>query len=129
RPKVAAYLRKTATLTAQHGVQSLRIMTSSGGTVSLEQAANRAASLALSGPAGGVVGARLVGAAVQAHDLLTLDMGGTSADASLVTGGTPLGDGGGTVAGLALALPAVLIETVSAGGGSIARVGEGGELQ
>src|SRR2546427_2706875 len=56
-------------------------------------------------------------------------MGGTSADASLVTGGTPLGDGGGTVAGLALALPAVLIETVSAGGGSIARVDEGGALK
>src|SRR3989442_3990258 len=56
-------------------------------------------------------------------------MGGTSADASLVTGGTPLGDGGGTVAGLALALPAVLIETVSAGGGSIARVDDGGALK
>src|SRR5256885_10433813 len=56
-------------------------------------------------------------------------MGGTSADASLVPGGTPLGDGGGTVAGLALALPAVLIETVSAGGGSIARVDEGGALK
>src|SRR5439155_728763 len=71
---------------------------------------------------------RLV-AAVGLQDLLTLDMGGTSADASLVTGGTPLGDGGGTVAGLALALPAVLIETVSAGGGSIARVDEGGALK
>src|SRR5438132_148388 len=104
-------------------------MTSSGGTLAPEAAATRAASLALSGPAGGVVGARLVGAAVGLQDLLTLDMGGTSADASLVTGGTPLGDGGGTVAGLALALPAVLIETVSAGGGSIARVDEGGALK
>src|SRR2546422_6601162 len=56
-------------------------------------------------------------------------MGGTSADASPVTGGTPLGDGGGRVAGLALALPAVLIETVSAGGGSIAWVDEGGALK
>src|SRR2546422_607955 len=104
-------------------------MTSSGVTLPPGAAAARAASLALSGPAGGVVGARLVGAAVGLADLLTLDMGGTSADASLVTGGTPLGDGGGTVAGLALALPAVLIETVSAGGGSIARVDEGGALK
>src|SRR2546422_7134086 len=56
-------------------------------------------------------------------------MGGTSADASPVTGGTPLGDGGGRVAGLALALPAVLIETVSAGGGSIAWVDAGGALK
>src|SRR5437763_764393 len=69
------------------------------------------------------------GAAVGLRELLTLDMGGTSADASLVTGGTPLGDGGGSVAGLVVALPAVLIETVSAGGGSIARLDDGGALK
>src|SRR2546427_6178774 len=97
--------------------RSLRVMTSSGGTLAPEAAATRAASLALSGPAGGVVGARLVGAAVGLQDLLTLDMGGTSADASLVTGGTPLGDGGGTVAGVGLPPPAGPIGTVGAGGG------------
>ncbi len=129
RPKVAAYLRKTATMAEQHGVKTLRIMTSSGGTVSPEQAANRAASLALSGPAGGVVGARLVGAAVETHDLLTLDMGGTSADASLISGGVALTEGAESVAGVPLALPAILIETVSAGGGSIASVDEGGALR
>src|SRR3989440_29563 len=129
RPKVSAYLRTLEREVRARGIALLRVMTSSGGTLAPEAAATRAASLALSGPAGGVVGARLVGAAVGLQDLLTLDMGGTSADASLVTGGTPLGDGGGTVAGLALALPAVLIETVSAGGGSIARVDEGGALK
>ncbi|HLQ59173.1 MAG TPA: hydantoinase/oxoprolinase family protein [Gemmatimonadales bacterium] len=129
RPNVAAYLRKTATLSERHGVKSLRIMTSSGGTLSPEQAANRAASLALSGPAGGVVGARLIGAAVDAHDLLTLDMGGTSADASLISAGVALTEGAESVAGVPLALPAILIETVSAGGGSIASVDEGGALR
>src|SRR5437867_7252521 len=129
RPKVSAYLRTLEREVRARGIALLRVMTSSGGTLAPEAAATRAASLALSGPAGGVVGARLVGAAVGLQDLLTLDMGGTSADASLVTGGTPLGDGGGRVAGLALALPAVLIETVSAGGGSIARVDEGGALK
>ena len=129
RPKVAAYVRKTATLSAQRGVKAMRIMTSSGGTVSPEQAATRAASLALSGPAGGVVGARLVGEAVEAHDLLTLDMGGTSADASLISGGVALTEGAESVAGVPLALPAILIETVSAGGGSIASVDEGGALR
>jgi N-methylhydantoinase A len=129
RPKVAAYVRKTATLSAQRGVTAMRIMTSSGGTVSPEQAATRAASLALSGPAGGVVGARLVGEAVEAHDLLTLDMGGTSADASLISGGVALTEGAESVAGVPLALPAILIETVSAGGGSIASVDEGGALR
>src|SRR3989441_626057 len=129
RPKVAAYLGRLEREVRARGVGTLRVMTSSGGTLPPGAAAGRAASLALSGPAGGVVRARLVGAAGGLSDLLTLDMGGTSADASLVTGGTPLGDGGGTVAGLALALPAVLIETVSAGGGSIARVDEGGALK
>ncbi|HYU10280.1 MAG TPA: hydantoinase/oxoprolinase family protein [Gemmatimonadales bacterium] len=129
RPKVGAYLAKTAALSEKHGVKSLRIMTSGGGTLGPEQAARRAASLALSGPAGGVVGARLVGATVDARDLLTLDMGGTSADASLVSGGVALTEGAAAIAGVPLALPAILIETVSAGGGSIASLDEGGALR
>src|SRR5207247_789727 len=108
---------------------TLRIMTSAGGTLAPPAAAGRAAALALSGPAGGVVGAQLVGAAVGLSELLTLDMGGTSADASLVTGGTAVHDGTGAVAGVPLALPSILIETVSAGGGSIARLDEGGALK
>ena len=129
RPKVSAYLARLERHARARGIETLRVMTSSGGTLPPGAAATRAASLALSGPAGGVVGARLVGAAVGLSHLLTLDMGGTSADASLVSGGTPVGDGGGTVAGIPLALPAVLIETVSAGGGSIARVDAGGALK
>ena len=129
RPKVSAYLGRLEREVRARGIGMLRVMTSSGGTLSPGAAAGRAASLALSGPAGGVIGARLVGAAVGLPDLLTLDMGGTSADASLVRGGSPLGDGGGVVAGIPLALPAVLIETVSAGGGSIARIDEGGALK
>jgi len=129
RPKVSAYLGRLEREVRARGIGLLRVMTSSGGTLPPGPAATRAASLALSGPAGGVVGARLVGAAVGLRELLTLDMGGTSADASLVTGGTPLGDGGGSVAGLVVALPAVLIETVSAGGGSIARLDDGGALK
>src|SRR5207302_1257346 len=73
--------------------------------------------------------AQLVGAAVGLSELLTLDMGGTSADASLVTGGTAVHNGTGAVAGVPLALPSILIETVSAGGGSIARLDEGGALK
>ena len=129
RPKVSAYLGRLERDVRARGIGMLRVMTSSGGTLSPGAAAGRAASLALSGPAGGVIGARLVGAAVGLSDLLTLDMGGTSADASLVSGGSPLGDAGGLVAGIPLALPAVLIETVSAGGGSIARIDEGGALK
>ena len=129
RPVVAAYLARLEREVQARGIAALRVMTSSGGTLPPASAAARGASLALSGPAGGVVGARLVGAAVGLSELLTLDMGGTSADASLVTGGAPLSDGAGAVAGIPLALPSVLIETVSAGGGSIARVDEGGALK
>ncbi len=129
RPAVSAYLSRTAGEAERRGIGGLRIMTSSGGTLDPEAAAVHAAALALSGPAGGVVGARLVGEAVGLGDLLTLDMGGTSADASLVTGGVALSEGAAAVAGLALALPAILIETVSAGGGSIASVDEGGALK
>src|SRR5213076_1007878 len=129
RPRVSAYLAGTAAEVERRGIAALRIMTSAGGSLAPQAAVLRAASLALSGPAGGVVGARLLGDAVGSPDLLTLDMGGTSADASLVVGGAPLADGAGAVGGIPLALPAVLIETVSAGGGSIARLDEGGALR
>src|SRR5574341_836123 len=125
RPKVSAYVGRLRA----PSVQSWRIMSSSGGTLAPETAARHAASLALSGPAGGVIGARLVGEAAGMGDLLTLDMGGTSADASLITGGAALSEGAGTVGGIPLALPAVLIETVSAGGGSVAWVDDGGALR
>ena len=129
RPKVATYLAGLDRDARSRGVAALRIMTSAGGTLAPAAAACRTAALALSGPAGGVVGARLVGAAVGLSELLTLDMGGTSADASLVTGGAAVHDAAGAVAGIPLALPSILIETVSAGGGSIARVDEGGALK
>ncbi len=129
RPKVASYVAKTADAAHARGIPSLRIMTSSGGTLGAEQATQCAASLALSGPAGGVVGARWIGAAVGAGELLTLDMGGTSADASLISGGVAIAEGAESVAGVPIALPAILIETVSAGGGSIAVVDEGGALR
>ena len=129
RPGVSTYLARTVGLGGARAIGTLRIMTSSGGTLPPEAAAAHAAGLALSGPAGGVVGARVVGEAVGIQDLLTLDMGGTSADASLVTGGVARSEGAGSVGGIPLALPAILIETVSAGGGSIAALDEGGALR
>ncbi len=129
RPKVSGYLARMGADAERRGLGELRIMASNGGTLSIAQAGERAAALALSGPAGGVEGARLVGAELGMHDLLTIDMGGTSADASIVLSGRPLVQGAGAVGGIPLALPHVLIETVGAGGGSIAWVDEGGALR
>src|SRR3989442_684496 len=129
RPRVSAYVARLEAPVRERRIGGLRIMTSSGGSLAPAAAATRAASLALSGPAGGVVGARLVGDAVGVADLLAIDMGGTSADASLVAGAAALMEGSGAVAGIPLALPAILIETVSAGGGSVARLDEGGALK
>ncbi|HWP36133.1 MAG TPA: hydantoinase/oxoprolinase family protein, partial [Gemmatimonadales bacterium] len=129
RPLVGRYLARIGEEAARHGVGDFRVMASNGGTLSAEQAGVRAASLALSGPVGGVEGARLVAAQTGERDLLTLDMGGTSADASVVLGGEPLVQSAGAVGGIPLALPHVLIETVGAGGGSIAWVDGGGALR
>jgi N-methylhydantoinase A len=132
RPVVARYVARLGAEADRRGIPALRVMTSAGGTLAPARAAERAAALALSGPAGGVVGAARAGAAAGFPDVLGLDMGGTSADASLVLGAAD-GRGGlegpGEIAGVPLALPALLIETVSAGGGSIARIDEGGALK
>ncbi len=129
RPLVAGHLTQTAQEARVRGIREFRVLTSGGGSLSAESAGQAAAALALSGPAGGVVGARLVGEAVGRRDLLTLDMGGTSADASLVQGGEARREGASVVGGVPLALPAVLIETVSAGGGSVAWIDDAGALK
>ena len=129
RPLVAGHLRGTAQETRARGIGDFRVLTSGGGSLSAESASRAAAALALSGPAGGVVGARIIGEAVGRRDLLTLDMGGTSADASLVQGGEARREGASVVGGIPLALPSVLIETVSAGGGSVAWIDDAGALK
>jgi len=129
RPGVAQYLERLTTRAAECGVPAPGVMTSGGGMRSVGEATRSAASLALSGPAGGVVGAAAVLRAAGFADALTVDIGGTSADVGLIIGGEPLVEPGGRVAGVPIALPRVLVETVSAGGGSIGWVDEGGALR
>jgi N-methylhydantoinase A len=95
----------------------------------VQQAARSAASLALSGPAGGVVGAAAALRAAGFTNALSVDIGGTSADVGLILDGEPLVEPGGRVAGVPIALPRVLVETVSAGGGSIGWIDDGGALR
>ena len=129
RPVVASYVAHLGAQAERRGTGELRVMASNGGTLAPDQACRRGTALALSGPAGGVEGARLVAAALGERNLLTLDMGGTSADASVVLEGEALMHAGGEVGGVPIALPHVLIETVGAGGGSIAWVDGGGALR
>ena len=129
RPRVGRYVAEVAREAAARGVAAPRVFASNGGALRADLAAVRAASLALSGPAGGVRGAALVGAASGCTDLLTLDMGGTSADASVVRAGEADERTHGEIAGVPLAVPHLVIETVSAGGGSIAWLDTGGALR
>ena len=132
RPGVARYLRNLQSRLTGGGVPSPRrsgVMTSNGGMRSIDEAAQGAAQLALSGHAGGVVGAAAIARALKLPRALTIDIGGTSADVGLILDGQPLVEPGGVVADTPIAMPRVLVETVSAGGGSIAWADEAGALR
>jgi N-methylhydantoinase A len=129
RPRVSRYLEHLSARLATGGYPGPDVMTSGGGMRSAAEGSQAAASLALSGPAGGVVGAAAVLRAAGLSQALTIDIGGTSADAGLILDGEPLVEPGGSVAGVPIALPRVLVETVSAGGGSIAWIDDGGALR
>ncbi|HSA55434.1 MAG TPA: hydantoinase/oxoprolinase family protein [Gemmatimonadaceae bacterium] len=129
RPGVGRYLRRLADRLGALGLPAPGVVTSSGGMSEARDAAHAAASLALSGPAGGVAGAALVARLAGFDRALSIDIGGTSADVGLILDGEPLVEAGGAVAGVPIALPRVLVETVSAGGGSIGWIDAGGALR
>jgi N-methylhydantoinase A len=107
---------------------TLRIMQSNGGTISPETAKREAVRTVLSGPAGGVVGAWKVGERAGFKKLITLDMGGTSTDVSLIDG-EPKVSFESKISDIPIKVPVVEVHTVGAGGGSIAYVDKGGALQ
>ena len=108
---------------------TLLIMQSNGGVVAPIIAGRRAAQTLLSGPAGGPVAGVAYTAGLDFAGCLTVDMGGTSFDASLVKGGEPLVTSEGEINRLRLALPMLDIITIGAGGGSIGWIDEGGLLR
>ena len=123
RPVCRAYLHRLAPL-----ADRVLAMTSAGGLVPLDEAADRPAALLLSGPAGGVRAGAAAAVAAGFGDAVTFDMGGTSTDVCLVLDGQPEPAGQRAVGGLPIRLPALDIHTVGAGGGSIARLDSGGAL-
>ena len=107
--------------------RGLRIMQSSGGSITSRLASEQPVRTILSGPAGGVVGAFHTGTQAGYPDIITLDMGGTSTDVCLCPGEIKATTGQG-VGGYPVSVPMIDIHTVGAGGGSIARVDSGGAL-
>ena len=107
----------------------LRVMQSSGGSISAEVAAVEPVRTILSGPSGGVVGALRAAQSAGIKNVITFDMGGTSTDVALCDSGAIRTTNEASVAGLPVAVSVMDIHTVGAGGGSIARVDEGGSLR
>jgi N-methylhydantoinase A len=124
-PLVAGYLQR---LNRQLAPARVTVMQSAGGTVSAAVAGDMAVRLLLSGPAGGLMGARFIGQQAGHARLLTFDMGGTSTDVALVEGEIRL-TSEGSIGPWPVAVPMVDMHTIGAGGGSIARVDAGGLLQ
>jgi N-methylhydantoinase A len=104
-------------------------MQSSGGSISAAAAANEPVRTILSGPAGGIVGALRAAGTAGLENIITFDMGGTSTDVALCDREGMRLTNEANVAGVPVAVPMMDIHTVGAGGGSVARVDEGGSLR
>ncbi|MBT5113050.1 MAG: hydantoinase/oxoprolinase family protein [Rhodospirillales bacterium] len=105
------------------------IMQSNGGTATFDAAARKAVATVLSGPAGGVTAGVNLARDVREPNLITFDMGGTSCDVALIKDGEASHSNRIEVDGRVISVPMMDINTVSAGGGTIARADSVGQLQ
>lgn len=128
-PLLTGYLERLTARAGGAGLPEPQVMLSGGGTVPARTAAHNASWTVLSGPAGGAVGAARSAQRRRAARAIAFDMGGTSTDISLVVDGAVAVSAERAVAGRPLALPAVDISTVGAGGGSLAWRDSGGALR
>jgi N-methylhydantoinase A len=128
-PLIDSYLTRLETsLAAAGSTASLFVTQSNGGALTPAAARVRPVTLALSGPVAGVVACSRLGRAVGRSELICLDMGGTSADVSIISGNQPRMTSELTIGELPVRLPAVHVYSIGAGGGSIASVDAGGAL-
>lgn len=130
KPIVRSYLVRLEDTLDEQGFMGKFLVTRSGGGASTVAAAKETpVNLILSGPAGGVLGAAWFARNAGYPNLITVDMGGTSLDASLVVDGEPLTHLEAAFEGLPITLPSLYIHTIGAGGGSKVWIDEGGALQ
>ena len=143
RPIVSRYLENIETRLRAQGVASeLLVMQSSGGLMTFEDARRRPVFMVESGPAAGVITAAHLGESLGHHNVISFDMGGTTAKVGLVQDGTPRitkdyevgsvaqpGSGGFRAGGYPIRTPVIDLVEIGAGGGSIAWVDPGGVLR
>ncbi|MEN3312342.1 MAG: N-methylhydantoinase [Actinomycetota bacterium] len=127
-PVVARYLQALTAAAAAAGLPAPFVMRSSGGVSTPDEAAEHPATILVSGPAAGVVGAARLAALAGIENAIAFDMGGTSTDVCLIAGGRAERASERTVAGLPIRLPTVDLHTVGAGGGSLVWTDAGGAL-
>lgn len=123
-PAMTRYLKRLEPKARDGGAHGLHVVQSNGGCLTVERASSEAVHTLLSGPAAGILGARLV---ARETNLITFDMGGTSTDVALIRG-EPIVSTELTLGGFPVGVPMVDVHTVGAGGGSIATVDPGGAL-
>ncbi len=129
-PVVKRYLAGLAQTLKDLGIAGVPlVMRSRGGIVSAGVAAQQPVTLFLSGPAAGVIGARFAAERSGVRDFVSLDMGGTSNDVAVVRGGEPLIAAEGFIGPYPVRTPMVDVNTVGAGGGSIAWIDAAGGLR
>ena len=130
RPVVEKYLRKLGDRLSETGYMGpVLIILSHGGVAPIDEAVRLAAGTVLSGPAGGVAGSRYGSSLIGAENLVPFDMGGTSTDISMIVNGEPALSSTRGIAGQRVALQSLDIASIASGGGSIARVDNGGILR
>lgn len=128
-PKTAFYLNDLEARLRNAGVASkLRIMQSNGGVSTVEACAKRPIRILMSGPAGGVIGGASEGEMAGVANVITVDIGGTSADISTIPGGTVkiMNPRDTYVGGHPVLTPMIDLVTIGAGGGSVAFIDEAG---
>jgi N-methylhydantoinase A len=131
QPILARYVSQLERRLSDAGIATRQkyVMQSNGGMATFPAASRRAVTTVLSGPAGGVTAGALGARDSGFPNLITFDMGGTSCDVALVKEGEPLIASRGQIEGRDLAVPMLDINTVSAGGGTIAILDRFGALQ
>ncbi|MGI9658842.1 MAG: hydantoinase/oxoprolinase family protein [Gaiellaceae bacterium] len=130
KPITRSYLETLEGHLGEGGFDGRFLLTrSGGGAMTVESAKEQPVHLVLSGPAGGVIGAAAMSELLGEQNLVTIDMGGTSLDASLVIAGEPHVEKEQIFETLPVSVPTIDIHTIGAGGGSIAWIDDGGHLQ